>query len=112
MPLFGNNIPRAEAARLRRDLATVRAERDGFKAERDALDHTLTEARADLAEARAAQPANLGDITHFLRAFVPTLPMAPGYSSLTAATDAKSYAQAIHLLLLHSRSVGHREATK
>lgn len=107
MPIFRN-----DTFRIQRELRALRAQLSAVTAERDALDRALAESARDLARATATVPANLSDVTHFLRAFVPSLPMAPGFNLLTAATDPKSYAQALHLLLLHARQVGHQEAPR
>ncbi|MCS3844809.1 hypothetical protein [Microbacterium sp. AK031] len=107
MPFFKN-----DTFLMQRELRQLRDENEGLKAERAVLDRALNESQRELAEAKSAQPASLAEVTHFLRAYVPTLPMAPGYNNLTAATDTKSYAQALNLLLLHARSVGHAEAAR
>lgn len=94
---------------LKRKLELVTAERDGFKALAESYSRDLWNAQQELAKAPIPQPTDLKQVTHFLRAFVPTLPYAPGYSSLTTATDAKSFAMALNLLLQHARLVGRQE---
>lgn len=96
---------------LKRELREARDQVAALTSANEALTRQLAEHEAR-AETPKAQPANLTEVTHFLRAFLPTLPLAPAYNSLTAATDAKSYAQAINLLFQHARMVGHQEANR
>lgn len=94
-----------EIRRLNDEVNALQAGNLSLARELDALRKAAEEAKAN-----PPRPANLGHITHFLRAYVPSLPMAPGYHLLTSAKNEQEFAQALNLLLLHARSVGHAEA--
>lgn len=97
---------------MERQLRALRDENAVLKAANESLGRELAGLKQDLGKEPTTRPANLEQVTHFLKAFVPTLPAAPGYKNLTAATDPKSYAQALNLLLLHARAVGRQEMNR
>lgn len=106
--MFGitrNDHAERQLRALRDEVAVLTAANESLARENDGLKQTLS-------KESAKQPASLEQVTHFLKAFVPTLPAAPGYKNLTAATDPKSYAQALNLLLLHARAVGRQEMNR
>lgn len=97
--------------RLSRKLRAVTEERDAFKNLATENSQTVwnLQQEALAAKANAAQPANLTEVTLALKALLPSIAYAPGYSTLTSAADPKSYAQALNLLLQHARLVGRAE---
>lgn len=100
------------AARLDRENRRLREERDAF--ERLAIENSraawnLQQELTAAKSVKQAPPANLEEVTKFLKMYVPTLPLAPGYNTLVAANDAQSYAQALNLMLQHARLVGRQE---
>lgn len=68
--------------------------------------------QARLFEAKRPTPTTLADVTSALKSYVPTIPQAPTGYMLDRATDAKSYAQALNMLLLHARSIGYAEGRR
>ncbi|GAA2851844.1 hypothetical protein [Microbacterium arabinogalactanolyticum] len=87
----------------------IEAERDDLKAQLARADAQFTDLQQQLWDAKRPVPTELAAVTTELRAFVPTLPQAQGFHLLQSATDAKAYAQAVHLLMQHARLVGYEE---
>lgn len=92
-----------------RQLRHVTDERDELAARLGAQSATVWNLQQELAAAKAAQPANLTEVTVALRAYLPTVTQASGYGALRSAASPKAYAAAIHQLMQDARLAGYRE---
>lgn len=96
MPIFGN-----DTFRLLRENDRLRNERDDLAARLSAQDVTVHNLRQALEAAKEPTPApEMRDVANQLKGFVPSAPASPGFAMLQKAHDARSAAQAIHVLLL------------
>lgn len=92
---------------VERQLRLLTDERDDLAARLGAQDATVWNLQQELIAAKAVQPANLTEVTVNLRAFLPTVTQAAGYSALRRATDAKAFAAAIHVLMQDAHRAGY-----
>lgn len=105
MPFIGSSTLRQLIGDNRRLDSEVR----DLTKKADALAVRAELAELALTEAKAPRPVELDAVLSELRAFAPTLPYAPGSSVLSSGFDAKSFAQGLHLMLLHAQTVGRAE---
>jgi hypothetical protein len=105
VPFIGSNT----LSQLIRDNQRLDGEVRDLKRTVDDLDRRAYAAELALTEAKRPQPAELSRVLAELKGFVPTLPYAPGYPVLATARDEQSFAQGLHLMLMHARSVGQAE---
>ena len=111
--LLSGRLDFAQVVRAERQLHALEAERDELKARLATQDATVWNLQQDLAKAsEPTPPANIADVAHHLAAVLPSAPAASGFAVLQKAHDARSLAQAIHLLMLDARLVGFQEAKR
>lgn len=112
MPIFGA-LTVTEARRLIKDNQRLTADNARLSASVDQLTLRVEAADHEVRRVKALPASGTGEtldsVLAELRAFVPTLPYAPGYSVLSSASDAKAFAQGLHLMLLHAQTVGRAE---
>lgn len=103
---YGNRVDTRALVRQRDQLA---AEVEALKATVRVRDRDLFDLREALVAKDAPQPVPFAEVTRQLVGFVPSLPAVPGYGILHTAKDSQTYAQGLHMMLLHARTVGQHE---
>jgi hypothetical protein len=105
-------ISNAEYDALEQNIRRLEYDRSELRDKLKAADAQFETIQAQLFAAKAPIPTTLLDVTVALKSYVPTITQAPTGYLLDRATDAKSYAQALNMLLLHARSVGYAEGRR
>ena len=105
-------ISNAEYESIGYAIRRLEAEKTELQNRLKAADAEFQSMQARLLEAKRPIPTSLAEVSSALKSYVPTIVQAPSGYMLDRATDAKSYAQALNMLLLHARSIGYAEGRR